>query len=197
MSSHHIVRDAQEPALIFVGTAISLEKIGQLLEWSPIVVVLENCLEHVLSWGIKIDKIICQSAHYEEVVTISIHQQPIEILSIDSTSISDFLHFAIQILIDNGHEAISIIWEDFIPADFERYISKVELIVYQENSKSYFIKRGILKKWVIANTIFCFPENAVVKGIESLTQIGTATYQATEAGLISFKTIKPVFVIEC
>lgn len=36
MSSHHIVRDDQEPALIIAnGAACSSELLGQLLEWSP------------------------------------------------------------------------------------------------------------------------------------------------------------------
>jgi thiamine pyrophosphokinase len=35
MSSHHIVRDDQEPALIIAnGAACSAELLGQLLEWS-------------------------------------------------------------------------------------------------------------------------------------------------------------------
>ena len=40
MSSHHIVRDDQEPALIIAnGASCSNELLGQLLEWSPIVIV--------------------------------------------------------------------------------------------------------------------------------------------------------------
>ena len=46
MSSHHIVRDDQEPALIIAnGAACSSELVGQLLEWSPLVIVLVSAIE--------------------------------------------------------------------------------------------------------------------------------------------------------
>ena len=49
MSSHHIVRDDQEPALIIAnGAACSIELLGQLLEWSPLVVVLDSAMERVV-----------------------------------------------------------------------------------------------------------------------------------------------------
>ena len=59
MSSHHIVRDDQEPALIIAnGASCSFELLGQLLEWSPIVVVLDNAIDRVLQLDIKIDVLL-------------------------------------------------------------------------------------------------------------------------------------------
>ena len=50
MSSHHIVRDDQEPALIIAnGASCSNELMGQLLEWSPLVIVLDSAIERVLN----------------------------------------------------------------------------------------------------------------------------------------------------
>ena len=195
MSSHHIVRDAQEPALLIANTNIPLESIGQLLEWSPVVVVLENCLEEVLIWDIKIDKILCQSTHYEKIKAASTHQQPLQIFPLNSTQISDYIHFAIKNLLKNGHDAISIVWEDFEPRDFEEYIEKVELIVYQENSKGYFLKKGVFKKWVMADTTFHFQDNEVV-GSTNLKEIAPSIYQAIQSGLTSFEVSKAVFVRE-
>ena len=54
MSSHHVIRDKQEPALIIAnGEACSEELLGQLLEWSPFVVVLDSAIHRVLDLGIK------------------------------------------------------------------------------------------------------------------------------------------------
>ena len=51
MSSHHIVRDDQEPALIIAnGASCSDELMGQLLEWSPLVIVLDSAIERVLEF---------------------------------------------------------------------------------------------------------------------------------------------------
>ena len=49
MSSHHIVRDDQEPALIIAnGEACSMELLNQLLEWNPLVIVLDSAITRVL-----------------------------------------------------------------------------------------------------------------------------------------------------
>src|SRR6187402_2082275 len=59
MSSHHIVRDDQEPALIIAnGAACSSELLGQLLEWSPLVIVLDSAIERVIKLGIKVDVLL-------------------------------------------------------------------------------------------------------------------------------------------
>jgi len=59
MSSHHIVRDDQEPALIIAnGAECSMELLGQLLEWSPVVIVLDNAIDRVLQLDIKIDVLL-------------------------------------------------------------------------------------------------------------------------------------------
>ncbi len=56
MSSHHIVRDDQEPALIIAnGASCNIELLGQLLEWSPLVIVLDSAIERVLALEIKVD----------------------------------------------------------------------------------------------------------------------------------------------
>ncbi len=59
MSSHHIVREKQEPALLVLGLdSFSDELLGQLLEWSPTVIVTELTAERINAYGIKIDWII-------------------------------------------------------------------------------------------------------------------------------------------
>jgi len=196
MSSHHIVRDAQEPALIIADTYLSQEKIGQLLEWSPVVVVIQNCLEEVLIWDIKIDKIVCQTARYQDVYDISLHQQPLEIWQTASPNLIDFIYLALQRLIQKGHEAVSIIWESFNPKDFLQYIEKVELITYQNYTKGYFVKKGIFKKWVTAGTVFYFPEKEIIQEMLNLRQIDVQSYQAEQTGLVSFEIEKTIFVME-
>ena len=59
MSSHHIVRDDQEPALIIAnGAACNNELLGQLLEWSPLVIVLDSAIERVIELNIKVDVLL-------------------------------------------------------------------------------------------------------------------------------------------
>ncbi|MCB0735469.1 MAG: thiamine diphosphokinase, partial [Bacteroidetes bacterium] len=59
MSSHHFVRDKQEPALMIAnGQSCSMELLGQLLEWNPYVLVLDGALDRVLMNGIKVDAVL-------------------------------------------------------------------------------------------------------------------------------------------
>ncbi|KXX72332.1 hypothetical protein [Flammeovirga sp. SJP92] len=67
MSSHHIVRDDQEPAVL-VGKVDESQfpLLFSLLEWSPIVIATAQSYEKLLSLDIKIDIIFYQE-HKEEI----------------------------------------------------------------------------------------------------------------------------------
>lgn len=59
MSHHAVVRDDQEPALIFAnGLSCSREVVGQLLEWSPKVIALDGAFDRLADWGIKVDVVL-------------------------------------------------------------------------------------------------------------------------------------------
>ena len=54
MSSHHVVRDAQEPALIIAnGEACSWSLLQQAMDWGPMVMVLDGALDRVIELGIQ------------------------------------------------------------------------------------------------------------------------------------------------
>src|SRR6202012_5572544 len=58
-SSHHIVREKQEPALLILGLDnFPDELLGQLLEWSPTVIVTPQTADKVHALEIKIDWLI-------------------------------------------------------------------------------------------------------------------------------------------
>jgi len=62
MSSHHIVRENQEPALLVANfQALSAEDLGQLLEWSPTVVTNEATIDFLLAQAIKVDVLFTNS----------------------------------------------------------------------------------------------------------------------------------------
>lgn len=67
MSSHHFVKEGQEPALVILEPC-SFSLAAPLLEWSPLVIVRDSALESVQSWGIKIDVLFAQ----EEIDTLDL-----------------------------------------------------------------------------------------------------------------------------
>jgi hypothetical protein len=80
MSSHHFVKEGQEPAL-FIADALSLALAEPLLEWAPFVVVTDNAADDVLQWGIKIDAILANFAQEDVLAEKFAHQQPVKIVS--------------------------------------------------------------------------------------------------------------------
>ena len=77
MSSHHIVKENQEPALLILNTeAIPFEKLQELLEWSPTVIVTESSLEKAVGWGIKIDVVLAAAERIQSLTQTLQHQVP-------------------------------------------------------------------------------------------------------------------------
>ena len=80
MSSHHVVTENQEPALLILNPdSIQFEKVQELLEWSPLVIVSDTALEGVLRRGIKIDVLLTPGTG-EEYNQVKIDQSPLHIL---------------------------------------------------------------------------------------------------------------------
>src|SRR5690349_6043129 len=94
MSSHHFVKEGQEPALIIVD-ALSLELAEPLLEWVPLVIVLDRVLEDVKSWGIKIDVVIQSTLEMGQIKDLVSDQFPLQIIpgKPEEDSISTALNF--------------------------------------------------------------------------------------------------------
>ncbi len=67
MSSHHFVKEQQEPAVFILNpSGINFESVASLLEWSPTLLVDQESVDLVLSWGIKIDVVLATSSYQEE-----------------------------------------------------------------------------------------------------------------------------------
>lgn len=172
MSSHHIVRDDQEPALIIAnGDACSAELLGQLLEWSPLVVVLDSAMERVLELGIKVDVLLgdfdrgFDANYYKE------QQYPLEIVHTPNQDKTD-LEKAFDYLIEKGHRAANVIWATGKRADHTitnltnivAYRNLLKVVLLDDHSK-VFLLQNQFEKWYTANTILSLIPIGKVTGI--------------------------------
>lgn len=172
MSSHHIVRDDQEPTLIIAnGEACSIELLGQLLEWSPLVIVLDAAIERVLELGIKVDVLLgdfdrnFDSNYYKE------KQYPIEIVHTPNQDKTD-LEKAFDYLIEKGHKAVNVIWATGKRADHTitnlttivAYRNLLKIVILDDHSKVYLLPL-VFEKWYTANTILSLIPIGKVSGI--------------------------------
>jgi thiamine pyrophosphokinase len=159
MSSHHIVRDDQEPALIIAnGASCSFDLLGQLLEWSPIVVVLDNAIDRVLQLDIKVDVLLGDFDNDFDPEIYKEKQYPLEIVHTPNQDKTD-LEKALDYLIEKGHKAVNIVWATGKRADHTltnitnivSYRNKIKIVMLDDNSKIFLLPNKF-EKWYTANT---------------------------------------------
>ncbi|OEK05853.1 hypothetical protein [Roseivirga misakiensis] len=155
MSSHHIVRDEQEPALLIDdATSLSTEFIDLLLEWSPTIIVTKYALNEVLTWGIKIDVVVAQFDDIEELKPKLKPQSPVQLLGFESP---DLLSCAYIFLNDQKHTAVNVVAKlyDSRALDLAKeYIETIDTVIYYNDKKWVFEPHGKFEKWVTAGRLF-------------------------------------------
>ncbi len=164
MSSHHIIREDQEPALLIMDAyAIPLAQVQQLLEWSPTVIVSEHALTEVMSWGIKIDMAIATNKNIPS-WTVSLRDQlPIKIISCNSEK--EILTSALCFLQASKQKAVNIVSTEMLEV-FESF-KALDLSVLQSNKRWSFIRNGVFEKWLPANSIVTIRQGKVVEEIKT------------------------------
>jgi thiamine pyrophosphokinase len=172
MSSHHIVREGQEPALIIAnGESCSTELLGQLLEWSPFVVVLDGAITHVLELGIKIDVLLGDFDSKNHAVEQIQEQQKIEVVHTPDQNKTD-LQKGIEFLIARGFDAVNIIWATGRRADHNlsnitdivRYKSQISIVLHDDYSKIFQLPKRY-QKWYTKGTALSLMPVGVVQGV--------------------------------
>ena len=174
MSSHHIVRDDQEPALIIAnGAECDSELLGQLLEWSPIVIVLDSAMDRVLDLNIKVDVLLGDfdrdfSAEYSKE-----KQYPLEIIHTPNQDKTD-LEKAFDYLIERKIPAVNVVWATGKRADHTitnitsivQYRNLLKIVILDDHSKIFLLPKRF-EKWYTANTPISLIPIGNVSGIHS------------------------------
>lgn len=176
MSSHHIVREKQEPALLIAnGASCSSELMEQLLEWSPTVVVLDGAIERVLAKGIKVDVLLGDLDSQEiDIDLLRESQYPIQIVHTPDQDKTD-LEKGIEYLIEKGYPAVNIVWATGRRMDhtfanisnITKYRNQIKIVMIDDHSKitPLLPKPFVFEKWYPANTIVSLLPLDHVKGI--------------------------------
>lgn len=174
MSSHHIVRDDQEPALIIAnGESCSSELLGQLLEWSPIVIVLDSAITRVLELGIKVDVLLGDFDRNFNAEKYKDSQYPIEIVYTPNQNKTD-LEKAFDYLIERKIPAVNVVWATGRRADHTitnvtniiRYQNDLKIVILDDYSKIFQLPKKF-QKWYPAKTILSLIPIGSVDGISS------------------------------
>lgn len=147
MSSHHTVRDEQEPALVLAELAgVDYEQVGELLEWGPTVLVFVPALAQVLAWGIKAD----------HVLGTVVPQAP-ELYQAHQLGTQDPFSYAFELLEHTKHQAAHVFVGNH-RGFAERYATVFEwldLVLHEPNTSTSYHRRSF-EKWVSAGILLDF-----------------------------------------
>ncbi|RZK83156.1 MAG: thiamine pyrophosphokinase [Pedobacter sp.] len=174
MSSHHIVREKQEPALYIhqLGN-FDEENLGQLLEWSPTLIVNASSYEKVISLGLKIDIVVntASGVSFQE-NTKSIH--------VKSDELTDVLEY----LIEEKYPAVNIISAESNSLHLKPFFSKINLVVFNETYKSYAVRSGF-KIWKPEGTLFQVQTSESFQ-FTNMRQIDDSEFEVINDGFVEF-----------
>lgn len=207
MSSHHIVRDEQEPALLIDDPiALSAEYIDLLLEWSPTVIVTSVALDEVLTWGIKIDVVVAELSQIEALKPKLKIQSPVKLLGFEST---DLLNAAYIFLKDHNHRAVNVLADIFnskVLDLIKEFSIDMDSVLFNNDQKWVYAKSGKFEKWVatgqvfgihpVANNTF-FTSQGFYTDWQNELLLEPLELTAAQSGKVSLVTnSKPLWVVE-
>ncbi len=190
MSSHHIVRDKQEPALLVAnGASCSEELLGQLLEWSPFVLALDGALPRLLSLGIKVDAVLGDFDSIGMKEEELIPYQPIRILLTEDQEFTD-LEKGLMFLVEEGHTAVNIVWAtgrrlDHTLANLTNLVKfshQLTINLLDDHSRVYLLPR-MFEKWYPAETLLSLFPIGKVEGIVTENLLYPLKNEALETGI--------------
>jgi thiamine pyrophosphokinase len=192
MSSHHVIRDQQEPALIIAnGEACSFELMGELLEWSPLVIVLDSAIHRVLELGIKVDVLLGDFDRDFDAEKIREEQYPIEIVHTPDQDKTD-LEKAFDYLIGRGFPAVNVLWATGRRADHTitnitnivRYRDTLKIVLLDDYSKIFLLPKTY-EKWYPA----CMPISLIPIGkVDGITTKNLKYSLDNESLTIGYRT---------
>jgi hypothetical protein len=192
MSSHHFVKEGQEPALL-IADPVPFSVAESLLEWAPLVIVTSNALEEVLSWSIKIDVVISGTETVEVLNQKLVSQAPVKIitggLQLDKT--------AMFFLVANKQPAVSILVQEpeLWMKKMTDFMDKLAITIHTPSARWSAISSGIFKKWLPAGSRLQFfgPDlTPVHPDSQSINKDGVILAD----GLIDFRHSTPFWVGE-
>ncbi|GAA4325427.1 hypothetical protein GCM10023149_27770 [Mucilaginibacter gynuensis] len=187
MSSHHVVREKQEPALLVLGLDnFEDELLGQLLEWSPTLIVTPDTAEILNAQGIKYDWLIANQADADL-------QSDVKLMPAGDDS---FALAAMKCLVAQGYPSVNIVTDELDLHSFEFFADKINLVIYHDHKKIYPVTTGF-SKWKPAGEIIELllqPHNVQHSGLSVLAK---DRLQTLHDGFFSLQFDQPfIFIAE-
>jgi len=189
MSSHHFVKEDQEPALIIHdASSVPFAVIEELLEWSPTVIVSEKALAGVLLWRIKIDVVISLQENVKHYVDLLKDQAPVKIVSHQPGESP--LTTALYFLIAGKYQAVNVTGVEL--NELQPFAATLDVVAFVEHKRWSFARNGKFEKWLAQGS------HIAIKGEEyTVSKIGVdENLRVISDGLVTLSGDGPFWVGE-
>lgn len=194
MSSHHFVKEKQEPAMLIAGEiTLDVELTGQLLEWSPVILVHECALPFIKDFNLTIDVIFRETVNDETLTLLTNGQQNFKIVELGLPN--NTIESMIKYLINENHESANVLGLKMSEVlTLGSYKNRIDLSFFSYNKKIYPIKDSF-RKWMSQGQKVSInaTEELEVKGLK---KISGSEYSVISDGIVEIKTESDVFLTE-
>ncbi len=173
MSSHHIVRDNQEAALLIAdGEACSVALMEELLEWSPFVIVLDGALARVLEWNIRVD-VWLGDFDSGEALTERAQALGIERVHTPDQDFTD-LQKGFEYLIGRGFHSVHVLWAGGKRMDHyfnniftaAAWSQRLNIAFIDDHSRAFFVNESF-QKWYPKGTSISLLPAGCARGVKT------------------------------
>ncbi|GGZ18384.1 hypothetical protein GCM10007049_08170 [Echinicola pacifica] len=200
MSSHHFVKEQQEPALLILdASSYAYEDIAPLLEWVPTVLVAQHQVDKVLSWGIKIDVILADEAFQKVNYSLLEEQYPLRFLTVKEQK---FLEEGLQYLIATKHGAANLVGYDHQHANLLLpHLEYINLVIFDGPMRYFPVRDKSFQKWFAQSAVQIHGAEGQPVEIQSAEQtqivnIKYATFVELDEGSHSIRAMHPIWIGE-
>lgn len=182
MSSHHIVREKQEPALIIENfNVLDRVQLDQLLEWSPTVIVDTYNIDFLLSEEIKVDILFGNEPDAD-------FQLQIKVLPMEH----GYLRSALSYLVSESYPAVNVLSDKLDPI-LSEYAPFINMVVFCDNRRYVFVRKQYEKWKPKGERIYVNPQE--LRAQEGLKHIEEDIFETLNDGI--FKLILKTTGIIC
>ena len=190
MSSHHFVKEGQEPAL-FIIDPLSFELAQPLLEWAPLVMVLAAAVDEVLTWGIKIDLVLVPAGSEENMAEKLMDQFPVQFCVYSPNS--EIVAAGLNALKSAGATAVNVMMNvSDIPVDIG--LDQQQISIINQTMRWSYVSKAVFEKWVSKGTCIAIS----ITPEADLTFKGLAAdgdyYVALHDAVISIRASSPFWI---
>ena len=161
------------------------EYLGQLLEWSPTVIVTDAVNEVTDSMAIKVDVVLSVAGNIDV-------QSSTRILNTGPNQLED----ALKLLVSEEYPAVNIITDNFHTKDYALFIDFIDLVIYKENKRIFPVKPGF-SKWRSAGEKVELLQEVTGLKIANLKHMDATVFETVKDGFYTLIFDQPfVFIAE-